>query len=114
MTSRATKAPSLRNGHLSQCFGPQKSSTRPPSRRNPRWTKTFQDLAVAIDSSGLCPFVIFGPGAPEVASRLSATTGIDFTPEKIVECGERVWNLEWLFNFKAGFRQKTSRSLQGR
>jgi len=68
----------------------------------PQWTKTFQDLTAAIDSSGLCLFITFGLGAPEVASQLSAATGIDYTTEKIMECGERVWNLERLFNLKAG------------
>jgi len=68
----------------------------------PEWTKTFQDLTAAIDSSGLCLFITFGLGAPEVASQLSAATGIDYTTEKIMECGERVWNLERLFNLKAG------------
>jgi aldehyde:ferredoxin oxidoreductase len=68
----------------------------------PQWTKTFQDLTAAIDSSGLCLFITFGLGAPEVASQLSAATGINYTTEKIMECGERVWNLERLFNLKAG------------
>jgi aldehyde:ferredoxin oxidoreductase len=62
--------------------------------KKPPMDQDIQDLTVAIDSSGLCPFVIFGSGASEVASQLSAATRIDFTPEKIVECGERVWNLE--------------------
>ncbi|MBC7077232.1 MAG: aldehyde ferredoxin oxidoreductase family protein, partial [Synergistales bacterium] len=51
----------------------------------PQWTKTFQDLTAAIDSSGLCLFITFGLGAPEVASQLSAATGINYTTEKIME-----------------------------
>jgi len=68
----------------------KRNSTRLPSRTSPQWTKTFKNLTATIDSLRLCPSITFGLGASEVASWLSAATGIDFAPEKIMECGERV------------------------
>lgn len=67
------------------------------------WVKGFQDLTAAIDSSGACLFTTFGLGAPEIALQLAANTGIDYTADSIVEIGERIYNLERLFNLKAGF-----------
>lgn len=67
------------------------------------WVKAFQDLTAAIDASGACLFTTFGLGAPEIAAQLAANTGIDYTDESIVKIGERINNLERLFNLKAGF-----------
>ena len=67
------------------------------------WVKGFQDLTAAIDSAGVCLFTTFGLGAPEIAAQLAANTGLDYTAESIVMIGEKVHNLERLFNLKAGF-----------
>lgn len=67
------------------------------------WVKIFQDLTAAVDASGICLFCTFGIGAPELAAQLSAATGVDYTPEMILEAGERIWNLEKLYNLKVGF-----------
>jgi len=66
------------------------------------WLKIFQDLTAAVDSAGLCLFTTFGLGAEDIAAQLAAVTGVDYTPESILECGERIYNLERLFNLKAG------------
>ncbi|HHV78827.1 MAG TPA: aldehyde ferredoxin oxidoreductase family protein [Firmicutes bacterium] len=66
------------------------------------WTKTFQDLTAAVDSAGICLFTTFAIGAPELADMLKYATGIDYTVERVLEVGERVWNLERLFNLAAG------------
>ncbi|NPV69317.1 MAG: aldehyde ferredoxin oxidoreductase family protein [Firmicutes bacterium] len=67
------------------------------------WTKAFQDITALVDSSGICLFSTFALGAPEVAAMLKEATGVDYTTESAIECGERIWNLERLFNIKAGF-----------
>ena len=67
------------------------------------WVKIFQDLTAAVDASGICLFCTFGIGAPELAAQLSAATGVDYTPEMVLEAGERIWNLEKLYNLKVGF-----------
>lgn len=70
------------------------------------WLKTFQDLTAVIDSVGICLFTTFGLGLPEIAAMLRNATGIEGSDEEILKAGERIWNLEKLFNLKAGFSKK--------
>jgi aldehyde:ferredoxin oxidoreductase len=65
--------------------------------------KTYQDLTAVIDSSGICLFTSFAIGLPEISSMLRTAVGWDYTDEEILKAGERIWNLEKLFNLKAGF-----------
>ncbi len=67
-----------------------------------QWVKIFQDLTAVIDSTGLCLFTSFALGAEDYAQLLSAATGFNYTVEEMLLCGERIWNLERLFNLKAG------------
>jgi len=67
------------------------------------WVKNFQDLTAVIDSIGMCLFTSFAIGAPEYTALLAAATGFDFTVEEVMKIGERIWNVERLFNIKAGF-----------
>jgi aldehyde:ferredoxin oxidoreductase len=67
------------------------------------WVKNFQDLTAVIDSSGMCLFTSFALGATEYAALLSSGTGFDFTADEIMTIGDRIWNVERLFNIKAGF-----------
>ena len=69
----------------------------------PQWVKTFQDLVAVIDSVGLCLFTSFAVGAEEYAALLTAFTGVKLTAEELMLTGERIWNIEKLFNMKAGF-----------
>ncbi|RMF86321.1 MAG: aldehyde ferredoxin oxidoreductase [Nitrospinota bacterium] len=64
--------------------------------------KSFQDLTAVIDASGICIFTSFGIGAPEVLAMLNGATGFNYTAEEMLQAGERIWNLERLFNLKAG------------
>lgn len=66
------------------------------------WTKIFQDFTAAIDSVGLCLFTSFALGAEEYASMYNAVAGTELTGNDFVKYGERIWNLERLFNLKAG------------
>jgi aldehyde:ferredoxin oxidoreductase len=66
------------------------------------WLKIFQDLTAALDSAGICLFTTFGLGGKEVAEQLAAITGVDYTEENVMVCGDRIYNLERLFNLKAG------------
>jgi len=70
------------------------------------WTKTFQDLTASIDSSGLCLFTSFAIGAPEYAAMISAVTGMPIDPPELLRIGERIWNLQHLFNLGAGCTKK--------
>lgn len=68
----------------------------------PAWLKTFQDLTAALDSSGICLFTTFAIGAPEIAAMLSAATGVKYSVDEFMQAGDRIWNLERLFNLSAG------------
>ncbi|HHV07515.1 MAG TPA: aldehyde ferredoxin oxidoreductase family protein [Firmicutes bacterium] len=72
------------------------------TEEKPAWLKTFQDLTAALDSAGICLFTTFAIGGPEIADMLSAATGIDYSAEDFLHCGDRIWNLERLFNLAAG------------
>ncbi len=71
-----------------------------------QWVKTFQDLTAVIDSAGLCLFTSFALGADDYKDLINAATGYDLTTEEMLKCGERIWNLERLFNLKAGISPK--------
>jgi aldehyde:ferredoxin oxidoreductase len=67
------------------------------------FVKLFQDLAAVIDSVVLCPFVSFALSEGEIASLISAATGVSYSSEDLLRVGERIWNLERSFNLRAGF-----------
>ncbi len=68
------------------------------------WTKTFQDLTAVIDSAGLCLFTSFALGAPHYAAMINAATGTNYTPAELLEVGERIYNIERMFNKAAGMK----------
>jgi aldehyde:ferredoxin oxidoreductase len=72
----------------------------------PFWVKLFQDLTAAIDASGGCIFGTFGMGGENFAAMLTALTGVTYTPEDYLKAGERIWNLERMFNLEAGLTMK--------
>lgn len=65
--------------------------------------KIFQDLTAVVDSIGICLFTTFGIGLPEIANMLRTCTGWDLTDEEILATGDRIWNLEKLYNLGQGF-----------
>jgi aldehyde:ferredoxin oxidoreductase len=69
-------------------------------------TKTVQDLTAALDSAGTCLFTTFGLGADDLASLYSPAVGIECDGNEFMKIGERIWNLEKLWNLKVGFTRK--------
>jgi len=65
--------------------------------------KLFQDLTAVVDSIGICLFTTFGIGLKEICAMLRPCTGWDMTDEEILAAGERIWNLEKLYNIREGF-----------
>ncbi len=63
----------------------------------------FQNLAAAVDSLAICKFGSFAMDEEELAALLSAVTGVHYSPQDLLHAGERIWNLEKLFNIGAGF-----------
>ena len=68
------------------------------------WVKAFQDLTAAFDSAGVCLFTTFALGADQLKDLLNAACGSNHSTADILLCGERIWNLERLFNLRAGIR----------
>jgi aldehyde:ferredoxin oxidoreductase len=68
--------------------------------------KLFQDLTALVDSSDICLFTTFAIGLPEISGMLRGTVGIDMTDEELLKAGERIWNLEKLFNLEAGLTRQ--------
>ena len=68
--------------------------------------KAFQDATAAFDSSGLCIFTSFAWTLEDVAPQVDAACEGDWSAERLLEVGERIWNLERNFNLAAGFTGK--------
>ncbi|MHC1720453.1 MAG: aldehyde ferredoxin oxidoreductase family protein [Clostridiaceae bacterium] len=68
-----------------------------------KWLKIFQDLTGVIDSAGICLFTSFAIGLPEISEMIRTATGCDCSDEEVFRIGERIWNLEKMFNLEAGF-----------
>lgn len=69
--------------------------------------KSSQDFVAAVDSSGLCLFTKdAGWQIDHYVAHIGAACEGDWTPERLKETGERIWNMERLFNLAAGFTAK--------
>ncbi len=67
------------------------------------WVIEEQNKSTSHDATGLCLFVGFAGGALETFVPITAAaTGVPYTLDEFVKIGERTWNLERLFNLKAG------------
>jgi aldehyde:ferredoxin oxidoreductase len=77
----------------------------------PCLVKRFEDSFAIIDAAGLCVFLavryLFDPDVNLWPTRLTQimnlATGAEYTPETLLQAGERIFNLERLFLLKAGF-----------
>ena len=67
------------------------------------WVVHEQHRSTAHDNTGLCLFVGFAGGNLETFVPITAAaTGIPYTLDDFVKIGERTWNLERLWNQRAG------------
>jgi len=68
--------------------------------------KAFQDATAAVDSSGLCIFTTFAWTLDDIAPQIDGALPGEWSVDKLLEIGERVWNLERQYNLQAGFTAK--------
>ncbi len=68
--------------------------------------RAFQDATAAVDSAGICVFTTFAWSLDDIAPQVDAACEGEWSTEKLLEVGERVWNLERKFNLDAGFTAK--------
>ncbi len=78
------------------------------TKGKPEVTKRFQDFYCMIDSSGICNFIIIGmPDHNVFINLMEKGTGLTFGGlGGFLNTGERIFNLERLFNLKAGLTSK--------
>jgi len=63
----------------------------------------FQDMtATLIDAAGICLFSILGQSPPLMFAQLEAATGVGYSFEEVMKTGERIWDVQRLFNLRAG------------
>ena len=68
--------------------------------------RDFQNFASVIDSSGMCIFAFRGIWQEEMVLLLNSVTDIGLSHEEMLRTGERIWNIERMFNMKAGFTKE--------
>ncbi|HVN25735.1 MAG TPA: aldehyde ferredoxin oxidoreductase family protein [Syntrophorhabdales bacterium] len=93
--------------------GSHTKSTMPfyEGRKDParfvEFTKKDQDYISAADSGVLCWIIYHGPlWGEKLAEWLTYVTGVEHTVQGMDIVGERIWNLERLFNLRAGLTGK--------
>ena len=64
--------------------------------------KAFQDLTAVVDSAGICLFTTFAWGLADIQPQIQAACEGDWSPERLLLVGERIWNMEREFNLAAG------------
>lgn len=62
----------------------------------------IQNLSRVTDSLVTCKFLEYSVGYDHLARILSAAAGIDYTISSLQTIGERIWNLERLYNIREG------------
>ncbi len=65
-----------------------------------------QHISAVFDSLGMCKFAGFALSDEHLARLLSAATGMPFESHSLHTIGERIWNLERLYNVREGFTLK--------
>ncbi len=84
--------------------GPESSDMDPhtPEGKS-EWVVPEQNRTTSHDNTGVCLFVA-GAGGPmeKIAPCVAAATGQPYTMDEVLKIGERTWNLERLWNLRAG------------
>ena len=86
-------------------FGPDMEDQTGKGKAKP--CKDSQDWIAAVDSTGLCLFSeSAGMKRDMYRDLLNTACAYEWTTEQLIECGERTWTVERLFNLKAGLTAK--------
>lgn len=89
---------------LAHVFGPKEMAMDPISIEGKApMLIMMQDMqAGVLDAGGFCQFSLSGQEPPQMFAQLATATGVGYTFEEVVKIGEKIWNLQRLFNLKAG------------
>jgi aldehyde:ferredoxin oxidoreductase len=69
----------------------------------PQLVKDYQDTTAVMDSLGLCSWPLMGLKFKNYVPMINSGLGTSYTADDLLEVGERIWNMERLFNMEAGF-----------
>jgi aldehyde:ferredoxin oxidoreductase len=70
------------------------------------WVAHEQNRTTAHDATGVCLFTGVGAPLEDLAACTAAATGIPYTLADFEKAGERTWNLERMWNLKAGLTDR--------
>ena len=93
-------------------FGSRESVDPFAWKGKPKMVFWHENFGAIVDSAEMCKYTCFSAYAvkPEDMSKfLTFATGINFTTEKLMEIGERIYNLERLFNLREGIGKDEDR-----
>lgn len=68
----------------------------------PEMVKQYQDTTAVMDSLGLCNWPLMGLKFNNFVPMINACLGTSYKADDLLMIGERIWNMERLFNIKAG------------
>lgn len=68
--------------------------------------QVFENLTAVLDSLVLCPFSIFAFNEELCSALLLSAANMEISPAGLLKIGERICNLERLYNMGAGFTRK--------
>ena len=71
----------------------------------PEFVKRLQDITAVMDSLGLCNWSLMGLKFNNFIPMINSCLGTSYKAEDLLQTGERIWNLERLFNMRAGFNR---------
>ncbi|MFQ5667980.1 MAG: aldehyde ferredoxin oxidoreductase family protein [Candidatus Binatia bacterium] len=66
------------------------------------WMMVLQNSTSFVDASGICLFSTMAMGPEVLGNMVGEALGMEIDEREIQRLGERIWNLERLFNIKAG------------
>jgi aldehyde:ferredoxin oxidoreductase len=97
--------------HKRAPIGPELMGAMPmeATEGKPGSVKEIQDLCNAIFTLVSCRFAEFCLPRENFIGLLNSATGLSFDEESFLRLGERLWNLERLFNLKAGISPNEDR-----
>lgn len=102
----------LPESKLKEIYGKEGLSSDYRDYAGKPWMVTWQEKIYAIvDSLGVCKFqtVFLSPNMPkaeEYSRMVKLVTGLDYTPQELMEIGERIYVMERLFNNREGATRK--------
>lgn len=75
----------------------------------PELVKRHQDMTGIMDSLGFCNWILLGLKFTNLVPVANAVLGMQYKADDLLAIGERVWNIERIFNTRAGFSSNDDR-----